>query len=195
MPAILMCTIWWPTFDNTDSPLFLLSAQCLNTESIMKGVLCQFCVQTVRFFEKHAQNLNTPQNNSASWNLKMGFNWAFNGLRKWLGDLQMLLWHVTVTTCYCDHMLLWPNVAVTTCYCDHMLLWPNVTVTTCCCDQMLLWPHVTVTKCYCDHMLLWPNVTVTKCYCDHMLLWPNVTVTKCYCDHMLLWPHVTVTTT
>jgi hypothetical protein len=27
-----------------------------------------------KFFEKHAQNLNTPQNNLASWDLKMGFN-------------------------------------------------------------------------------------------------------------------------
>jgi len=26
------------------------------------------------FFEKHAQNLNTPQNNSASWDLQMEFN-------------------------------------------------------------------------------------------------------------------------
>jgi hypothetical protein len=32
------------------------------------------------FFEYHAQNLNTPQNNSASWDLQMGFNWAFKGL-------------------------------------------------------------------------------------------------------------------
>ena len=39
-----------------------------------------------RFFEKHAQNLNTPQNNSASWALQIGFNLAFKGLKdllKW----------------------------------------------------------------------------------------------------------------
>jgi len=45
----------------------------------MKGVLCHICVQAVRFCEKHAQNLNTPQNNSASWDLQMGFNLAFKG--------------------------------------------------------------------------------------------------------------------
>jgi len=44
MPAILTCTIWWPTFCNIDSPLFLLSAQCLNTKSITKAVLCHICV-------------------------------------------------------------------------------------------------------------------------------------------------------
>jgi len=38
------------------------------------------CKHLVRFFEKHAQNLNTPQNNSASWGLQMGFNSAFKGL-------------------------------------------------------------------------------------------------------------------
>jgi len=44
MPAILTCTIWLPTFGNADSPLFLLSAQCLNTESVMKGMLCHISV-------------------------------------------------------------------------------------------------------------------------------------------------------
>jgi hypothetical protein len=33
-----------------------------------------------RFFENHAQNLNTLQNNSVSWDLQMGFNSAFKGL-------------------------------------------------------------------------------------------------------------------
>jgi len=37
-------------------------------------------LEIFRFFEKHAQNLNTPQNNSASWDLQMGFNLAFKGL-------------------------------------------------------------------------------------------------------------------
>ena len=46
MPAILTCTIWRPTFGNLDSPLFLLSAQCLNTQSIMKIALCHICVNT-----------------------------------------------------------------------------------------------------------------------------------------------------
>jgi len=30
--------------------------------------------RTSSFLEKHAQNLNTPQNNSVSWDLQMGFN-------------------------------------------------------------------------------------------------------------------------
>ena len=34
-----------------------------------------------RFFEKHAQNLNTPQNNSASWDLQMGLNSVFKELK------------------------------------------------------------------------------------------------------------------
>ena len=37
-------------------------------------------LEIFRFFEKHAQNLNTPQNNLASWALQMGFNLAFKGL-------------------------------------------------------------------------------------------------------------------
>jgi len=37
-------TIWWPTFGNIDSPLLLLSAQCVYNESIMKGVLCHICL-------------------------------------------------------------------------------------------------------------------------------------------------------
>jgi len=32
------------------------------------------------FFKKHAQNFNTLQNNSASWDLEMGFYSAFEGL-------------------------------------------------------------------------------------------------------------------
>jgi len=32
------------------------------------------------FFEKHVQNLNTPQNNSASWDLQMGFKTVRYGL-------------------------------------------------------------------------------------------------------------------
>ena len=50
----------------------------------MKGVLCHICVKTLRFFEKHAQNLNTPQNNSANRDLQMGFNSAFKGLKYFL---------------------------------------------------------------------------------------------------------------
>ena len=31
-------------------------------------------LEIFKFFEKDAQNLNTPQNNSASWDLQMEFN-------------------------------------------------------------------------------------------------------------------------
>jgi len=40
MSEILTCT----AFGKADSHLVLLSAKCLNTESIMKGVLCHICV-------------------------------------------------------------------------------------------------------------------------------------------------------
>jgi hypothetical protein len=39
--------------------------------------------QNIQVFEKHAQNLNTPQN-SASWDLEVGFNLAFIGLKSTL---------------------------------------------------------------------------------------------------------------
>ena len=42
--------------------------------------LSRLVLEIFSFFEKHAQNLNTPQNNSASWALQMGFNLAFKGL-------------------------------------------------------------------------------------------------------------------
>jgi len=35
--------LWRPSFGNVDSPLYL-NAQCLNTERIMKTVLCHICV-------------------------------------------------------------------------------------------------------------------------------------------------------
>ena len=36
--------------------------------------LSRVVLEILKFFEKHAQNLNTPQNNLASWDLQMGFN-------------------------------------------------------------------------------------------------------------------------
>jgi hypothetical protein len=36
--------------------------------------LSRLVLEIFKFFEKHVQNLNTPQNNSASWDLQMGFN-------------------------------------------------------------------------------------------------------------------------
>ena len=36
--------------------------------------LSRLVLEILKFFEKQAQNLNTPQNNSVSWDLQMGFN-------------------------------------------------------------------------------------------------------------------------
>ena len=81
MPGILTCTIWWPTFGNMTA----LSFYCLHNVSTPNQswkVSCVIfvCKHLVRFFEKHALHLNTPQNSSASWGLQMGFNLAFKGL-------------------------------------------------------------------------------------------------------------------
>ena len=35
--------------------------------------LSRLVLEIFRFFERHAENLNTPQNNSGSWDLQMGF--------------------------------------------------------------------------------------------------------------------------
>jgi hypothetical protein len=43
--------------------------------------LSRLILEIFTFFEKHAQNLNTPQNNSASWDLEMGLNSVFKGLK------------------------------------------------------------------------------------------------------------------
>ena len=42
--------------------------------------LSDLVLEIFKFFEEHAQNLNTQQNNSASWALQIGFNLAFRGL-------------------------------------------------------------------------------------------------------------------
>jgi len=42
--------------------------------------LSRLVLEIFRFCEYHAQNLNTPQKNSASWDLHLGFNSAFKGL-------------------------------------------------------------------------------------------------------------------
>jgi hypothetical protein len=36
--------------------------------------LSHLVLEIFKFLEKYAQNLNTPHNNSASWDLQMGFN-------------------------------------------------------------------------------------------------------------------------
>jgi hypothetical protein len=43
---------------------------------------CFLFLEIFRVFEYNAQNLNTLQNNSVSWDLQMGFNSAFKGLKK-----------------------------------------------------------------------------------------------------------------
>jgi len=39
--------------------------------------LSRLVLEIFRFFERHAENLNTPQINSGSWDLQMGFNSGF----------------------------------------------------------------------------------------------------------------------
>ena len=41
--------------------------------------LSHLVLEIFRLFEKHTQNLNTPQNNSVSWDLQMGLNSVFKG--------------------------------------------------------------------------------------------------------------------
>jgi hypothetical protein len=56
--------------------------QCLFPQnSFCFTILFHFLLKIFRFFEKHAQNLNTLQNNSVSWDLQMGFNSGFTGLK------------------------------------------------------------------------------------------------------------------
>jgi hypothetical protein len=50
-------------------------------------------LEIFRFFEKHAHNLNTLQNNLVGWDLQIGFNLVFKGLMMlgrnyhlWLND-------------------------------------------------------------------------------------------------------------
>jgi len=48
-------------FGNIDSSIFLLSPQCYNTESIMKGVLCHICVWTLsQVFRKACAKFKYP---------------------------------------------------------------------------------------------------------------------------------------
>ena len=49
--------------------------------------LSHLVLEIFRVFEYHAQNLNTPQNNSTSCDLQMGFNSPFKGLKvKWKSE-------------------------------------------------------------------------------------------------------------
>jgi hypothetical protein len=46
-PEILTSYIYGPTFGNAESRLFLLAAQCPNTESMQKVFLRHMCVNTL----------------------------------------------------------------------------------------------------------------------------------------------------
>jgi hypothetical protein len=43
-PEILTSYVYGPTFGKAESRLFLFSAQCFNTESMQKVILCHSCV-------------------------------------------------------------------------------------------------------------------------------------------------------
>jgi len=60
------------------------------TKRESRPVVIFVCKHLARFFfEKHAQNLNTPQNNSMNCDWQMGLNWAFKGL-----SLYLLTWRI-----------------------------------------------------------------------------------------------------
>jgi hypothetical protein len=46
-PEILTSCIYWPTFGNAESRLFLFAAQSFNTESVQKVILWHSCVNTL----------------------------------------------------------------------------------------------------------------------------------------------------
>jgi hypothetical protein len=46
-PEILTSYTSGPTFGNAESHIFLFAAQCFNTESMQKLILCQLCVNTL----------------------------------------------------------------------------------------------------------------------------------------------------
>ena len=83
--------IFTSSFRNSSSPLrnkeitaFLRhSEQCLfhsPQNAFCFTNLSHLVLEILRFCEYHAQNLNTPKKNSASWDLQLGFNSAFKGL-------------------------------------------------------------------------------------------------------------------
>ena len=49
-------------------------------------------LEIFKFFEKHAQNLNTQQHNSVIWDLQMRFNSAFKGLVSYFMDVCVCVW-------------------------------------------------------------------------------------------------------
>jgi hypothetical protein len=46
-PEMLTSYIYGPTFGNAESRLFLLAAQCFNTESMQNVFLSQLCLNTL----------------------------------------------------------------------------------------------------------------------------------------------------
>jgi len=84
--------IFTSSFRNLSSPLrskeiiaFLRhSEQCLFSSpqnAFCFTNLSRLVLEIFRFCEYHAQNLNTPQKNLASWDLQLGFNSVFKGLK------------------------------------------------------------------------------------------------------------------
>ena len=61
--------------------------------------LSRLVLEIFKFFEYHAQNLNTPQNNSASWDLQVRFNSVFKGLN----SLFNCLCHLVANLFLCSH--------------------------------------------------------------------------------------------
>ena len=83
--------IFTSSFRNLSSPLrnkeitaFLRhSEQCLfpsPQNAFCFTNLSRLVPEILRFCKYHAQNLNTPKKNSATWDLQLGFNSAFKGL-------------------------------------------------------------------------------------------------------------------
>jgi hypothetical protein len=50
-PEILTSYIYEPTFGKTYSCLFIIAAQCFNTETMQKVILWQICVNTLQLLK------------------------------------------------------------------------------------------------------------------------------------------------
>jgi hypothetical protein len=46
-PEILTLYVYGPTFGNAESSFFVFAAQCFNTESVQKVILCHSCVKKI----------------------------------------------------------------------------------------------------------------------------------------------------
>ena len=68
--CVYVRSVWRGTPDCSPAYLSKQSAQT----AFYFTYLSRLVLKIFGFFEKHAQNLNTPQNISASWDLQVGFN-------------------------------------------------------------------------------------------------------------------------